>query len=89
VTADFGLKKKVRNDELEVGGERTSSLTPPNEILPNGLPSALAIDWPRDVFPVPGGPTNLQMSVREWDEMGGREGNGQEDGAFGRFVSGG
>jgi hypothetical protein len=36
-----------------------SSLTPPRDIRWNGLSRALAIDCPREVFPVPGGPTNL------------------------------
>ena len=36
-----------------------SSRTPPSDIRWNGLSSACAMDCPSDVFPVPGGPTNL------------------------------
>jgi hypothetical protein len=39
-----------------------SSRTPPRAIRWKGRPRARAIDCPNDVFPVPGGPTNLQFS---------------------------
>ncbi len=38
-----------------------SSLTPPREILTNFLPSALAIDFAREVLPTPGGPTKQRI----------------------------
>ena len=41
-----------------------SSLTPPNEILTNSLPIDLAIDFPRDVLPTPGGPAKHKIGPR-------------------------
>ncbi len=38
-----------------------SSLTPPKAILIYLLPVALAIDFPSDVFPTPGGPTKHKI----------------------------
>ncbi|OQC48611.1 MAG: hypothetical protein BWX58_01114 [Deltaproteobacteria bacterium ADurb.Bin026] len=38
-----------------------SSFTPPSDILTNFLPIALAIDFPSEVFPTPGGPTKQIM----------------------------
>ncbi|GAG67966.1 unnamed protein product, partial [marine sediment metagenome] len=38
-----------------------SSLIPPNDILINFLFNALAIDWPNEVFPVPGGPIKQRI----------------------------
>ena len=38
-----------------------SSLTPPRENFINGLPVALAIDFPREVLPTPGGPTRQRI----------------------------
>ena len=38
-----------------------SSLMPPREILTNFLPSALAMDFPSEVLPTPGGPTKQRM----------------------------
>ena len=40
-----------------------SSRTPPREIRWNGRLRAFATDWPRDVFPVPGGPTKLKAEI--------------------------
>ena len=34
---------------------------PPKEIRINFLPVALAIDFPKEVFPTPGGPTRHKM----------------------------
>ena len=34
---------------------------PPKEILTNFLPVALAIDFPKEVFPTPGGPTKQSI----------------------------
>ena len=42
-----------------------SSRTPPSAIRWNGRSSALAIDCPSEVLPVPGGPTNLSKSKFE------------------------
>ena len=38
-----------------------SSLIPPKEILINFLFVALAIDFPREVLPTPGGPTKHKI----------------------------
>ena len=46
-----------------------SSRTPPNEMRWNGRSSARAIDCPSDVFPVPGGPTNLRLIQRCLDSL--------------------
>ena len=39
-----------------------SSLIPPKDILTNFLPVALAIDFPNEVFPTPGGPTKHKIA---------------------------
>ena len=38
-----------------------SSRTPPTEMRTNLRPSAVAIEWPSDVLPTPGGPTKQRI----------------------------